>query len=112
MRSAKGNVRYRDGVVESESQALPVHPEEAHDRQRPPSFEGENGRDAPVSRASVPARVLLQVVLVVVLPAEPLLELVDLGDDLLAFRVKVLLLDLLLDLLGDVALLGRRVEDG
>lgn len=81
-------------------------------RQRPLSFEGENGRDAPVSRASVPAWVLLQVVLVVVLSAEPLLELVDLGDDLLAFRVKVLLLNLLLDLLGDVALLGRRVEDG
>lgn len=65
-----------------------------------------------MSRTSVPAWVLLQVVLVVVLPAEPLLELVDLGDNLLAFRVKVLLLNLLLDLLGDVALLGRRVEDG
>lgn len=63
-----------------------------------------------VRGALVSARVLVQVLLVILLGVVPDTDLGNLGDNVLA--LVVLLLNLSSDTLGDLLLLGRVVEDG
>lgn len=64
-----------------------------------------------VRRALVPTWILEQVLLVIILRIVPLLCLLDAGNDLLAHRVKVLLLDLLRHTFCDTFLFRSIEED-
>lgn len=64
----------------------------------------------PVRRALVTTWVLEQVLLVIILRVVPLLRLLDTGNDLLANRIKVLLLNLFRHAFGD-GFLFRSVEE-
>lgn len=66
----------------------------------------------PVSRALVTVRVLKEIFLVVVLCVVPPSRWLDRGDDLLAFWVEVLLLNLSGNLFGYTLLFWSVVENG